>query len=126
MQTVLRLRHHASHASEIYPVLIVYSQNRRIPPPISTQRDVVDSQLVELQSKNDLLNEELSDALKMEAGLREGIRHMESDPAQKAHVKSAHEQLETTLLRKNDLLKRISSTEVDIVKKEKELRSKKK
>lgn len=87
---------------------------------------MVDSQLVDLQSKNDSLNEELSEVLKMEAGLREGIRHMERDHSQNERVQSAQEQLETTLLRKNDLLKRISSIEGDILKKEKELKSKKK
>lgn len=87
---------------------------------------MVDSQLVELQSKNDSLNEELSEVLKMEAGLREGIRHMERDQSQNERVQSAQEQLETTLLQKNDLLKRISLIEADILKKEKELKSKKK
>lgn len=62
----------------------------------------------------------------MEAGLREGIRHMETDPAQKELMEGAREQLDTTLLRKNDLLKRISTMEADILKKEKEMRAKKK
>ena len=102
-----------------------FSQHRRpAPPPISTTRDVVDSQLVDLQSKNDNLNEQLAETLKMEAGLREGIRQMEKSSSSMEGVKAAQEQLETQLIRKNDLLKQISSMEADILKKEKELKSK--
>lgn len=61
----------------------------------------------------------------MEAGLREGIRHMEVNAGNMEGIKAAQEQLETQLIRKNDLLKRISSLEADIAKKEKELKSKK-
>ncbi|KAH3750553.1 hypothetical protein DPMN_185080 [Dreissena polymorpha] len=95
------------------------------PPPIVTQRDVVDTQLVEFQTTNDALNEELADVLKMEAGLREGIRHMEQDSSQANLVREASEELEKQLVRKNDLLKRIATIEADISKKEKELRAKK-
>lgn len=104
----------------------IYSQQRRPhPPPIVSQRDVVDSQLVDLQSKNDALNEQLAEVLKMEAGLREGIRQMSTNSSNMEGVKAAQEQLETQLIRKNDLLKQISSMEADIIKKEKELKSKK-
>ena len=60
----------------------------------------------------------------MEAGLREGIRQMEKSSSSMEGVKAAQEQLETQLIRKNDLLKQISSMEADILKKEKELKSK--
>ena len=91
---------------------------------MKTPRDVVDVQIVDLQSKNDVLNEELADVLKNEAGLREGIRQMEHDPSKKETVQTLQEQLEKQLLRKTNLLKDISSVEADISKKEKELRAK--
>ena len=105
----------------------LFSHHRKPPPPppIVTQRDVVDTQLVEFQTTNDALNEELADVLKMEAGLREGIRHMEQDSSQANLVREASEELEKQLVMKNDLLKRIATIEADISKKEKELRAKK-
>ena len=87
---------------------------------------MVDTQLADLQTRNDVLNEELAEVLKVEAACREGLRHIEGDPSQTENIQTGNEQLEKQLLRKNELLKQISSMETDIMKKEKELKSKKK
>ena len=87
---------------------------------IRSPRDVVDTQLVTLQSKNDALNEELAAMIKTETELREGLRNS-SDISNQV---SAEEQLSALLIRKTELLKRISAIESDISVKEKELKSK--
>ena len=91
-----------------------------------SSRDVVDTQLVELQSNADRLNEELAEVLTMEAGLREGIRQMDGDASKVEDVRDAQEQLEKELIRKNNLLTEIASVEANVAKKEKELKAKKK
>jgi hypothetical protein len=63
--------------------------------------------------------------LKAVSELEEGIRNMEQSSPSDQRLTSAREQLETVLTRKNDLLRRISSTETEITKKEKELKTKK-
>lgn len=57
--------------------------------------------------------------------LEEGIRNIEQSSPSDQRLTSAREQLETVLARKNDLLRRISTTEAEITKKEKELKTKK-
>lgn len=47
---------------------------------------------------------------------------MEKTSSSDARLTSAREQLATVLTRKTDLLKRISTTEADIVRKEKEVK----
>lgn len=88
---------------------------------IKSPKDVVDTQLVTLQSKNDILNEELTDMIKTETELREGLRNSEGDQSKHSSVQ---EQLNALLVRKNEMLKRISAIENDIFTKEKELKSK--
>ena len=89
---------------------------------IRSPKDVVDTQLVTLQSKNDIFNEELTDMIKSETELREGLRNSTGDQSKQSSIQ---EQLNALLVRKNDLLKRIASLESDISGKEKELKSKK-
>ena len=88
---------------------------------IKSPKDVVDTQLVTLQSKNDILNEELTDMIKTETELREGLRNSAGDQSKHSSVQ---EQLNALLVRKNEMLKRISAIENDIFTKEKELKSK--
>ena len=89
---------------------------------IRSPKDVVDTQVVTLQAKNDILNEELMDMIKTETELREGLRNSAGDQSKQSSVQ---EQLNALLLRKSDLLKRIAMLESDISAKEKELKSKK-
>ena len=98
-----------------------HSPQRRMIQQIRSPRDVVDTQLVTLQSKNDSLNEELAAMIKTETELREGLRNSDGDISKQV---SAEEQLSALLIRKKELLKRISAIESDISVKEKELKSK--
>lgn len=89
--------------------------------PVRSPRDVVDTQLVTLQSKCDVLNEELAAMIKQETELREGLRNTKGDLSNQV---TAEEQLSALLSRKTELLKRISAIENDIPVKENELKSK--
>ena len=59
------------------------------------------------------------------AELEEGIGKMEQTSPSDPRLTSAREQLESVLTRKTDLLRRISTTEAEIVKVEKTLKTKK-
>ena len=98
-----------------------FSPQRRMIQSIRSPRDVVDTQLVTLQSKSDSLNEELAAIVKTETELREGLRNSDGDISNQV---SAEEQLSALLIRKTEMLKRISAIENDITVKEKELKSK--
>ncbi|XP_062603182.1 uncharacterized protein LOC134264959 [Saccostrea cucullata] len=94
-------------------------------PSMRSPPDVRDTQLMDLEAKNDQLNADLAQTLKAVSELEEGIRNMEQSSPSDPRLTSAREQLETVLTRKNDLLRRISTTETEITKKERELKTKK-
>jgi len=58
-----------------------------------------------------------------ETKLREGIQQLEQSSGASDRINSARDQLMTVLSRKTELLKKIACIEADIVKKEKELKS---
>lgn len=91
-------------------------------PSMKTPPSVSDTQLMELEARNDQLNADLAQTLKAVSDLEEGIRSMEKSSSGDPRLTSAREQLATILTRKTDLLKRISTTEADIVRKEKEVK----
>lgn len=93
-------------------------------PPMKSPRDVLDTQLVDMETRNDAMNKDLAEAMKSEADLRQGIKELEQNPSAGDRLSQARDQLVTVLAKKNDLLKRISCLEADIAKKEKELKSK--
>lgn len=62
--------------------------------------------------------------LKAEAQLRDGIKQMQD--SNDSRLPTEQEKLVTLLSKKDDLLKRIAHTEADIMRKEKELKSRRK
>ncbi|XP_064598475.1 uncharacterized protein LOC135464837 [Liolophura sinensis] len=94
--------------------------------PLHAPKDVIDSQLVELQTEWDNMSDHLAQVLLQESQLKEATKKLAAEGyPQMDKLNSAREKLISVSLRKEDLMKRLADTEVKISKKEAELKHKK-
>jgi chromosome segregation ATPase len=84
---------------------------------ITSQRQLLESQLKNLQSKGDSLNMELTNVMKEESGMKESIKAA-GDNVETTEIKN---KLTSMMMRKDNLLRRINHLEADIDAKGKDL-----
>jgi len=89
---------------------------------ITSQKQLLESQITDIETKCDSLNAELAQVLKQESELREGVHKLQSDPEKEDQLTAVSEQIENFTFKRESLLTQLTYLEADLQGKKKDLK----